>query len=257
MLRLKREYSWRTEIIALTGKIVLVTGGTSGIGYALAQQFCAAGARVVVCGRSQERLEATRKSLPNIIGLQCDVTDIEQVCRMVSEIDTRFGRLDILVSNAGSLSARDFTGAVDLAEIEIEVRLNLTAPINLTALAMPLLRKADRAAIVMVTSGYAVAPSTHAPVYSASKAGLRAFTKALRRQVKPLGMTVTEVIPPVVDTPAVAHRAVKKVSPQQVAVATLRAVSSGRPEVFIGATRLLPMMMRLMPGLTENMVAKS
>ena len=70
-------------------------------------------------------------------------------------------------------------------------------------------------------------------------------------------MTVTEVIPPVVDTPAVAHRAGKKIPPEQVAAATLRAVVSGRPEVFIGATRLLPTLLRLLPGLTETMVAKS
>jgi uncharacterized oxidoreductase len=244
-------------MIMLTGKVVLVTGGTSGIGYALAQQFHAAGARTVVCGRSHERLEATSRSLPDVLGLPCDVTDAEQVRRMLAEIEARFGRLDTLVSNAGSLSAHDFTGAVDLTRVESEVRLNLLAPINLTALAMPLLRLAEHAAIVMVTSGYALAPSTHAPVYSASKAGLRAFVKALRRQVKPLGMTVTEVIPPVVDTPAVAHRSGKKISPQQVAAATLRAVSSGRPEVFVGATRLLPVMMRLMPGVTENAVARS
>ena len=176
---------------------------------------------------------------------------------MLSEVEARFGRLDILVSNAGSLSPHDFTAAVDPATIEGEVRLNLTAPINLVALAMPLLRRAERAAIVVVTSGYAVAPSTQAPVYSASKAGLRAFAKALRRQVRPLGMTVTEVIPPVVDTPAVAHREVKKISPQEVAAATLQSLSSGRSEVFIGATRALPIMMRLMPGLTEEVVAKS
>jgi uncharacterized oxidoreductase len=242
---------------ALAGKVVLITGGTSGIGYALAQQFHAAGARIVVCGRSQERLEAARRALPDILGVRCDVTDVEQIRRMLSEVEAHFGGLDILVSNAGSLSPHDFTGAVDPATIEGEVRLNLTAPITLVALAMPLLRRAERAAIVVVTSGYAVAPSTRAPVYSASKAGLRAFAKALRRQVGPLGMTVTEVIPPVVDTPAVAHREGKKVSPQAVAAASLRAVSSGRSEVFIGATRALPVMMRLVPGLTEEVVAKS
>jgi uncharacterized oxidoreductase len=240
---------------ALAGKVVLVTGGTSGIGHALARRFSAAGARVVVCGRDPQRLEAARRSLPGVTGWPCDVTDAGQVRRMLAEVEARFGRLDVLVNNAGSLAERDLAAGIDPAEVEREVRLNLVAPIVLTGLAMPLLRAAERAAVVMVTSGYALAPATRAPVYSAAKAGLCAFTKALRRQVRPLGMTVTEVIPPVVDTPAVARLAVRKVSPEAVAAATLRAVAAGRPEVYVGATRLLPLLLRLAPGLAEALVA--
>jgi len=70
-------------------------------------------------------------------------------------------------------------------------------------------------------------------------------------------MTVTEVVPPVVDTPAVAHLAVRKVPPEAVAAATLRAVAAGRPEVYVGAARLLPLLLRLAPGLAEAAVART
>ena len=239
------------------GKVVLVTGGTSGIGLALARAFLAAGARVTVCGRDPRRLEVARASLPGVTASRCDVTDAGQVRRLLAEVEAGFGRLDVLVSNAGSLAERDLAAGVDPAEVEREVRLNLVAPIVLTGLAMPLLKKAERAAIVVVTSGYALAPATRAPVYSAAKAGLRAFAKALRRQVRPLGMTVTEVVPPVVDTPAVAHLAVRKVSPEAVAAATLRAVAAGRSEVYVGVARLLPLLLRLAPGLAEAAVART
>jgi uncharacterized oxidoreductase len=243
--------------IMFTDRIVLVTGGTSGIGYALAQQFRDAGARVVDCSRSQKRLDATGNSLPGITGLRCDVTEPDQLRHLVGEVGARFGKLDILVNNAGVLSERDFTDPVDLDDVEAEIQVNLVSPIKLTSLAMPLLRKADRASIVMVISGYALAPSTRAPVYSAAKAGLRAFSKALRRQVGPLGITVVEVIPPLVDTPAVAHREGKKISPQAVAAATLSALASGRSEVLIGRVRSLPLLMRMAPGLAETIVARS
>lgn len=185
------------------------------------------------------------------------MTEPEQLRRLLAEVEARFAKLDVLVSNAGSLNDLDFTAPLDPDLIEAEVLTNLVAPMILTSLAMPLLRAADRAAIVLVTSGYALAPATRAPVYSAAKAGLRAFAKALRRQVEPLGMTVVEVVPPLVDTPAVADRPGRKIPPDAVAAATLEALAARRPEALVGDTRFLPTLMRLAPGFAERMVGRS
>ncbi len=241
----------------LVGKVVLITGGTSGIGLSLARLFDRSGAQVAVCGRDAGRLAATKAVLPRSEVFACDVTDRAQVGTMLAAMTTRFGVLDILVNNAGRMSDRDFLAGVDAADIDAEVAINLVAPINLTNAALPLLRKAKQATIVMVTSGYAIAPSPRSPIYSAAKAGLRSFTKALRRQVSSLGMTVIEVLPPAVDTPATAHRAVRKMPSETVAAATLRAIRSGRTEVYLGTTKALPLLMRLSPSFAEAIVAKS
>jgi uncharacterized oxidoreductase len=244
------------SVVSLDGKVVLISGGTSGIGLALARQFDRSGAIVAILGRDATRLATTKATLPRTEVFACDVTDLAQVTPMVAALTAKFGVLDILINNAGRMSDRDFLIGVDPADVEAEVAINLIAPINLTNAVMPLLRKAKEATVVMVTSGYAFAPSSRSPVYSASKAGLRSFTKALRRQVSSLGMTVVEVLPPAVDTPATAHRMGKKLSPDVVAAATLQAIRSKQTEVYLGSTKALPILMRLSPSLTEAIVAK-
>ncbi len=237
-------------------RVAVITGGTSGIGLEFAERLMGS-YTVVVCGRDEGRLQRARDKMPGILALRCDVTRLDDLQALVAEIEQRFGRLDLLVSNAGLSSELDFRSGVDADEIDQEVRLNLVAPIQLTNLALPLLQRAPNPSIVYVTSGYALAPATRAPVYSASKAGLRSFIKALRRQLKDDGIHVVEVVPPVVDTPAVAHRAVKKVSPAQVVVQTLKALGRKKKEVYVGQTRALPMLLRLAPAYAERLVARS
>jgi short-subunit dehydrogenase involved in D-alanine esterification of teichoic acids len=146
-------------------KVVLVTGGTSGIGLALACAFRADGVRVIVCGRDAERLAEVRKALPDVTAIACDVSDRDQARRLIDQIAATDGRLDVLVNNAGLLKKQDFTGTPDFGMIEAEINTNLLAPINLTGLAMPLLRAAAPAWIVMITSSYALAPATrHRPI---------------------------------------------------------------------------------------------
>src|SRR5208283_3521295 len=101
--------------------------------------------------------------------------------------------------------------------------LNLDGAIHLISGFLPGLKRAARASIVIVSSGYGLAPSTRAPIYSASKAALHSLSKSLRRQLAPLNISVTEVAPPVVDTPAVVHRDVAKMSAKVVAEQTLAA----------------------------------
>ena len=108
-----------------------------------------------------------------------------------------------------------------------------------------------------MSSGYALAPATRAPIYSASKAALHSLGKSLRRQLRPLDISVTEVLPPVVDTPAVAHRKVAKMSAAEVAELALAGAAKQVAEVYPGQARLLPWLLRIAPRLAENMVAKS
>jgi uncharacterized oxidoreductase len=239
-------------------RIVLITGGTSGIGLSLAKAFVRENARVIVCGRDAGRLRAARDALPEVVTISCDVTHVDQVEAMIADIEARHGRLDILVNNAGHLIERDFTQApLDPAALAAEIEANLIAPIVVTNLALPLLRKAPGANIVVVGSGYGWTPSARAPVYSAAKAGLRAFVKALRMQLAPHGVGIMEVVPPAVDTPAIAHRRVKKVSPDLVAEETLKGLERRAREVFVGSAKALPVLLRLAPRFLEERVGRT
>ncbi|MFL6844985.1 MAG: SDR family NAD(P)-dependent oxidoreductase [Allosphingosinicella sp.] len=238
------------------GKVVLVTGGTSGIGLALAEAFLSEGASVAVCGRDRVKLQAFEAEHPGAPALECDVTDPAAQDTLMGEIAGRFGRLDILVNNAGQLIERDFAVQPPDAEaIAAEFQLNLLAPVQLTALVLA--RWPGLEALVFISSGYALVSPRRAPTYGAAKAGLHGFAEGLRRQLEPRGIHVLEVIPPVVDTPATADRKVKKIPPEAVANATLDALAARRPLALVGATRLLPAMLRLAPETVKRLVSET
>lgn len=235
----------------------VVTGGSSGIGRAFVASLHRSGWRVVTCGRDAGKLHQLAQAFPGIHTYTCDVSDKESVAAFVAQVGSAFPDIKLLVNNAGGLRELDFTQP-DLLHQDLtrELRANLEGTIHMTAGFLPVLLAAAPAHIIMVSSGFGLLPATRAPVYSASKAGLRSFTKALRRQLEGRGLTITDVAPPSVDTPATAHYQAKKLSPEQVVELTLAAAWRGQAEVYPGMARWLPWMMRLAPRLIERMVAK-
>lgn len=238
------------------GKVVLVTGGTSGIGLALAEAFLREGAKVAVCARTRASLDVFRDAHPEALAIDGDVRDPDTQPLLFDQVAARFGRLDVFVSNAGRLVERDFgQERVGPDEIAAEFELNLVAPVQLTALALARWPRLE--ALVFVSSGYALVSPRRAPTYGAAKAGLHGFAEGLRRQLAGRGTHVLEVLPPVVDTPATAHRAVKKVSPETVAAATLDALVQRKSVALIGAIRFLPALLRLAPKAVQRLIAET
>lgn len=173
---------------------------------------------------------------------------------MLDAIADRFGRLDVLVNNAGAFVQRDFTAEADATvDLEQEIALNLTAPIQLTGAALH--RWPSMTAIVFVTSGYALVSPARAPTYGAVKAGLHGFAEGLRRQLAPKGTHILELLPPMVDTPMTANATGKKMSPAKMAAVTLKALARRRPMALPGQTRLLPMLLRIAPNAIKRVVA--
>jgi uncharacterized oxidoreductase len=243
---------------SIAKRTAIVTGGSSGIGRAFVVSLHRSGWQVITCGRDENKLRQLEAAIPGVHTYPCDVSDKGSVTAFVAWVTSSFPDVKLLVNNAGAMRELDFTQADLLSQdLTQEIHANLDGVINMTAGLLPVLRASQPSNIVMVSSGYGLVPSTRAPVYSASKAGLRSFTKALRRQMTGQGVTITDVAPPAVDTPAAAGYVGPKISPEQVVEMTLAAAWRGQEEVFPGETRWLPLMMRLAPRWIENLVAKT
>ncbi|EDM76603.1 short-chain dehydrogenase/reductase SDR [Plesiocystis pacifica SIR-1] len=238
----------------LDGLHVLITGGTAGIGLALAERLLREGARVSVCGRSEARAKAAAERLgPEAAAMTCDLSDPAQHPRLLADAAAANGPIDVLVNNAGVQQRMDFTDPQQRRAIADEVTINLTAPMLLTEALLPQLRGRPNAAIVQVTSGLALSPKASAPVYCATKAGLRAFTRTLRWQLADAapGVRVVEVLPPLVDTAMTRGRGRGKLSPAAVAEAIVRGLRAERSEIHVGKSTLLRALVRLSPWLAS------
>lgn len=245
----------------IEGHRVLITGGSAGIGLALAREFLAADCRVAVCGRDPERLAAAERALPDIVTLQADLAVDDDLARLAAGAEERLGGLSVLVNNAGiqfqTLFPEDDPARI-FAQLEREVAVNLTGLVKLTTLCLPALRRAGDAAIVNVSSGLAIVPKASAPIYCATKAALHSFSKALRYQLEDHcpAVQLFEVLPPMVDTAMTAGRGrpKDKLSPGDVARQTLAGMRRDRFEIPVGKTRLLAWVNRAAPRLAEKIL---
>jgi short-subunit dehydrogenase len=187
-------------------KRVLVTGGSSGIGFALAKILLDGGARVVISGRRSDVVESAVAELAKIgeaSGIAADVTSETGRTTMLGAVQTRLGGLDILVNNAGGVRAGRLEAQRE-DEILAMIAVNLTAPILLTRAALPALRASGEAMIVDVASGIALVGAPFYSTYAAVKAGIAHFGEALRRELKGEGIHVLTAFPGGTDTPMMA-----------------------------------------------------
>ena len=179
---------------------VLVTGGATGIGYALASRFLGAGSRVIVCGRREDRLREAAANAPKLETRVSDLSDEGGRRVFAAALRRDFPGLDVLVNNAGIQRRVRLADDEPWAATHHEIAINLEAPIHLTRLLIPHLLKQRQAAIINITSGLSFVPLADVPVYCATKAALHSFTLSLRHQLASTPIQVIEVIPPAVDT---------------------------------------------------------
>lgn len=179
---------------------MLITGGTSGIGWAFAEAFMQEGSQVIVCGRREERLRALKEKYPQLATRVCDVSRAAEREALVGWTTTNFPKTNILINNAGVQLTADLTQPVDLKRIYEEVDTNLIAPLHLSSLLAPHLSRLPEAAIVNISSGLAFTPLAFMPVYCATKAAIHSLTLSLRHQLRNTPVKVFEIAPPSVDT---------------------------------------------------------
>ncbi|MDP3907482.1 SDR family oxidoreductase [Novosphingobium sp.] len=237
----------------LSGKTILVTGGTDGIGAQLIRQLRSKGATVIAHGRNADRVAAVRDDGFEVI--QADLSTQAGIDAVLAGVMGR--RIDALINNAGAGADHDFReGAPDLAAADATIFLNLNAPIHLIAGLMPELKSRGEAMIVNVTSGLAIAPRAGGPVYCATKAALRSYSQALRYQLQGSGIHVLEVLPPVVETKLTAGRGSRKMAPDECARQIVSAMERDADEANIGIVKVLQLVNSISPALARKIMIR-
>jgi uncharacterized oxidoreductase len=230
------------------GNTILITGGATGIGLALAEALTKVGNVVLICGRRPEKLDEAKRQIPALHVLPCDVADSGGRQALFDWATRYFPSINILVNNAGIQRQIDLrTGPKDLLGGEDEIETNFRAPVQLAALFIPHLVKQESAAIVNISSGLGFAPLAFMPLYCATKSAMHSFSLSLRHQLRETSIKVFEIIPPTVDTEldrgARARRGQEDrgIKPEEVAAATLQALEADNFEMAMGRAQWLMM----------------
>lgn len=234
---------------------ILITGGTSGIGHALAAEFLKRQNTVLVTGRSEERLAAVRQSLPGVHTYVCDQSDPDAIVRLYAEVERAFPTLNVLINNAGiglKLNLNDTS--VPLGDLPREIETNLVGPVQMVRQFLPLLKRQKNATIVNVTSGLAFVPLAVKPIYSATKAAMHSYTMSLRAQLKRTPVRVVELVPPATDTDFNKGQedmnAARLMDVNKFTQQAMRGLEQDREEILPGMSPLLRLIGRLNPRAT-------
>jgi uncharacterized oxidoreductase len=179
---------------------VLVTGGGSGIGFALSERFLQAGSDVIICGRREDKLKEAQLKYPQMHIRVCDLANPTERRALFTWVSESFPGLNILVNNAGIQQRIQLNENPAWETLGQELAINLEAPIHLSTLFIPHLLQQKWSAIINVTSGLSFVPLAHVPVYCATKAALHSFALSMRHQLTGTPISVIEIIPPAVDT---------------------------------------------------------
>jgi uncharacterized oxidoreductase len=183
----------------IRGNTMLITGGGSGIGRALAEAFHAEGNQVIIAGRRKELLDETAAANPGMKAAVLDVGNGDRIPGFAKQLQDDYPALNVVIHNAGIMRLESLRNCA-IADAEAIVATNLLGPIRLTAALLPGLEKQPQAAIMTVSSGLAFLPMAATPTYCATKAAIHSYTQSLRYQLKDTSVQVLELIPPYVQT---------------------------------------------------------
>ncbi len=178
---------------------ILITGGGSGIGRGLAEQFHRAGSTVIIAGRRRQLLDEVVAANPGMAAETFDVDDAESIKTFAAALITKYPGLDAVLHNAGIMRDEELK-AGDPATAEATIATNLLGPIRLNSALLPHLLQQPKATVLTVTSGLAYVPLSLTPTYCATKAAIHSYTQSLRYQLKDTKVQVIEIVPPYVQT---------------------------------------------------------
>ena len=185
----------------MTGNTILITGGGTGIGRALAESFQRLGNAVVITGRRRGPLEETCAANPGMSWATLDVGDADAIKAFAAKVAVEHPALNVVIHNAGIMVAEQITAeTMDVGVPEATVATNLLGPIRLTAALLPHLGRQRAATVMTVSSGLAFVPLAMMPTYCATKAAIHSWSQSLRQQLRDTTIDVMEIVPPAVAT---------------------------------------------------------
>lgn len=233
---------------------ILITGGTSGFGLEFAARFLELGNKVIITGRNAQKLQETKQKLPQIHTFQSDVSKAEDIAHLHEQVIREFPDLNVVINNAGEMRKISLHHQHDLQDITREIEINLMGSIRMVQQFLPHLKTKKSAAIMNVTSGIAFMPLPVSPIYSASKAGLRSYTQALRVQLKHTNVKVFELVAPGSSTPLNekfreddGFNANQLMPPEKIVEQAVLGLQKDKLEIFPGLAGMIRWMSRLAP----------
>jgi uncharacterized oxidoreductase len=251
-----------SDMMKLIGRTILITGGTSGIGLELARQLIDQGNTVIVTGRDRDRLKVAQQTVPGLHIFQSDVSDPASIESLYKTVSGQFPALNTLVNNAGSMRNIKLDRQHDLSDLTAEVDGNLKGPIWMVQAFLPLLLRQENSLIVNVSSGLAFIPFPAAPIYSASKAAIHAYTQCLRAQLAGTSVSVVELAPPGTETPLFRGEFAEEMKGEKgmkVSVLARRAIAgieAGEAEIRPGVSNVLKIASRVAPHFMFRQMVK-
>jgi uncharacterized oxidoreductase len=250
--------SSKHKAMKLKNSTVLITGGSSGIGLEFVKQLIAQGATgILITGRDIARLEQVKRQYPQVHLFQSDASNPKDIEQLYQTVTTQFPEMNIIINNAGIMRNLNLLDTGLEQNITAEIDINLSGAIRMVQQFLPHLLTKSSAAIVNVSSGLAFVPFPASPVYSASKAGLHAYTRVLRLQLKATGIKVFELAPPSTETPLQGAFTGLVDSGQNMATdkmvgLTIKGLLNDNLEIKPGLSKVLKIMSRLMPEFFLN-----
>lgn len=229
----------------LTGNTIFITGGGSGIGRALAEALQHLGNKVIISGRSKERLEETIKANPGMFAVELNVQDPASIEGATKQLIEQFPDLNVLINNAGIIQPDNAAGKIDEDVLVSTVATNLLGPIRLTSALIDHLKSKEEAVIINTTSILGFVPLAATAVYSATKAALHTYTLSQRYMLKDTSVKVIEIVPPWVQSNNDEPRAMPLSS---FIDATLRLLGTDTDEVLVEEAKVF----RNNPGPNEG-----
>jgi uncharacterized oxidoreductase len=249
--------------VKFENRVVLITGGTSGIGLELTKQLLQRGNTVIITGRDQGRLDAMKRDFPRIHAFKSDISDPAAIAALRDRVLQQFPELDTLINNAGIMRKLSFGQDEPLQDVTREIEINLSGPVRMIQEFLPHLKSRPASLIVNVSSGLAFIPLPAAAVYCATKAALHSFTQSLRIQLRGTNVTVIELAPPAVQTPLIDREwsdemaGQKLMDPAILAKFAIAGIEAGRIEIRPGLSNVLKAMSRIAPQFMLRQMAKA
>lgn len=261
----------------LSGKTVLITGGSRGLGLVMARELVREGAHLAICARNEAELERARTDLiergADVLAVPCDVTDKEQVEEMVHVVRDRFGQIDVLINNAGAIAVGPME-VMTLEDYEAAMKIHFWAPLYTTLAVLPEMRQRREGRIVNISSIGGKISTPHLLPYSASKFALTGFSEGLRAELASYGIVVTTICPGLMRTGSPYNAIFKgqhrtehtwfslsdslpfiSMSAQRAARQIIAACKRGDAEVVLSLTAQIAAKFHdLFPGLTANLL---